>query len=362
MEIYLANKKIILDQNQQKIFVKLQELAEKFSSIKKIQSIQSKSQNPPSLYIHGAPGSGKSMLTNNFFVNLKIKNKIHFHFNDFMQQIHRELHKLRKAAKKNNQDQNQDLINHITKNIIADNCLLYLDEFQVEDVADALILRRIFSYIFKNNIAVVLTSNSHPRDLYPNGLQRDLFLKFIDEVLNKNCQIINLDSGIDYRRQYLQLLKKHYFTPNNAANRREIEIIFEKLIGDHKTEAYEIKIWERKLLLKKTYKTIVYFDFDELCAANHSAADYQAICQKFALIFLIDVPKLEIENRNEAKRLILFVDEIYENKCALLILADGAPEEIYQQGIGAESFKRTASRLNEIMSDEYFCKSKFILQ
>lgn len=358
----MNSEEITLDNSQAKTLEQLNQLKNflypKSSRFNFLKIFKKNQNNPSSIYIYGQVGRGKSMLMAKFFNSLKIENKLYLHFNSFMQKIHRELHELRK-----NLHQNQNnIIEVATNNIIGDTKILCLDEFQVEDVTDALILRKIFSYIFSNHILVVFTSNSHPRNLYRNGLQRDSFIKFIDDVLLKNCQVINLDNGVDYRRRYLQLVKKHYFFPIDDKNKKEINEILSKITEYSELQSVEIKVLGRKLLIKNSYKNVAVFDFKELFNENLGVVDYQAICKKFDVIFLLNIPKLTKEDVNEARRLILFIDEVYENKVALLMLSEVAIDDIYSDGIGVEAFKRTASRLNEIISDSYWQKSKYILQ
>jgi cell division protein ZapE len=347
MQIITNNKKITLDDAQLLVHHQLKNLSEKLSTTKKSKNIFSKffsfekNNNLRGFYIYGQVGRGKSMLMKNFFHHLPIKNKIYFHFNDFMQKIHRQLHKLRA-------EKNADLIPSAIKNIIGHSALICLDEFQVEDVADAAILRKIFEYIFEKNIVVIFTSNSHPENLYQNGLQRDLFLEFVHKLLFKYCELINLDSKIDYRSQYLKSVKKHYFYPLNFENEKNIAEIFAKITDGNSPIPTEIEILGRKISIKKSYKNIAFFDFKELCIEALGAADYQAICQKFNIIFLVNIPKLSKEFRNEARRLILFIDEVYENKVLLIMSAEVPAEEIYSEGIGSAAFKRAASRINEI--------------
>ncbi len=350
MQIIYNNKKITLDAAQIKVFEKLNQLSEKLSQQKsenifvRLFKLKEHSKTPKGFYIYGKVGRGKSMLSANFFHHLNIKNKIHFHFNDFMQKLHRKLYKLRKEKR------DGDLIAKAVESLIGHSKLIFLDEFQVEDVADAMILQRMFEYIFKKKIVVIFTSNSHPEALYQNGLQRDLFLKFVREVLYKNCDLINLDSEIDYRSQYLQSVKKHYFFPINEENLQNINEILTKITDNQPLITAEIELLGRKITINKTYKNIAFFDFKELCIDNLGTADYQAICQKFNIIFLINIPKLAKEDRNEARRLILFIDEVYENKVKLIMLSKVKPEEIYAEGVGATAFKRAASRINEITS------------
>lgn len=313
--------------------------------------------NIKNIYIHGKVGRGKSMLMKRFFDDLPLKKKIYFHFNAFMQAVHKELYNLRK----NQSSQKRDLVSLAVKKIIDGNKVLCFDEMQVEDIADAMILRGVFNYFFDNKVVVVVTSNSHPLDLYKDGLQREVFMQFIKETFLKNFQVLNLENNLDYRSQFLQdhnRYPRHYFFPNNAENKKEILDIFIKATNHNSPAIREINLLGRKLIIKNSYKNIALFDFAELCVAELGVADYQVIVREFDLIFLLNIPRLNQEDRNEAKRLILFIDEVYENKTALIISAAARPEDIYLQGVGAESFKRTASRLNEISSKEYWAKSK----
>lgn len=351
MQIKVVDKKILLDEAQKIVAHHLVHLQKQLIKLFKknqarlaVKSFFSKHSSIKSLYIYGKVGRGKSMLMRHFFENLPTHKKTYFHFNNFMQEIHKELHKLRKTKAK----KNHDLISLATKKIIGTAKVLCFDEMQVEDVADAMILQGVFNYFIKNKIAVITTSNCPPLELYENGLQRDLFLKsFVKENLLKNFLVLNLDGKIDYRGQFVNS-KQHYFYPADAKNKKEILDIFTKTIDQNQPHSREIELLNRKILVKNSYKNIALFDFQELCGADLGVADYQAICQEFSLIFLLNVPILKPEDRNEAKRLIWFVDEVYEKRISLVVLAAGKPEEIYVKGIGAKAFKRTASRLSEI--------------
>jgi cell division protein ZapE len=353
MEIILSKKKIQLDQSQHEVFLYLTDLCKKINkSLKKnpiriiIKSWFLDSKSIQNLYIYGKVGRGKSMLMKNFFDNISTPKKSYFHFNSFMQALHRELHKLRKLSLK----KNQSLVFLATKNIVKQNKIICLDEMQVEDVADAMILQEVFSYFIQFNIAIITTSNLQPTCLYENGLQRGLFLKFINKILLPNFIVMNLDSKTDYRGEFLES-KQHYFYPNNSTNKNTILDILLKKSGGSNLKSKEIEILGRKLLIKNSYDNIAIFDFAELCINSLGVADFLAICQNFVTIFLLNIPILKPEDRNEAKRLIWFIDEVYENKVELFILANSKPEEIYVQGIGANAFKRTTSRLNKISSN-----------
>ncbi|MES2678183.1 MAG: cell division protein ZapE [Pseudomonadota bacterium] len=359
MNIKIADKKngekISLDSAQLIVFNQLANLQKQLIKLFKknstrlaIKNLFFQQQTIKSLYIYGKVGRGKSMLMRNFFENLPTNKKIYFHFNSFMQEVHKELHRLRVVSRKSLVVSGADLISLATKKVIGEAKVLCFDEMQIEDVADAMILQGVFNYFLQAQIIVITTSNCHPLELYENGLQREAFLKsFVHEVLLKNFVILNLDGKVDYRSQFISS-KQHYFYPNNSENKKTVLDMFIKTIDQSQPAPREIEVLGRKIVVKNSYKNIALFDFKDLCGADLGVADYQAIIKEFALIFLLGVPILKAEDRNEAKRLIWFIDEVYERKIGLVVLAESKPEEIYVKGIGAKAFKRTASRLNEI--------------
>ncbi len=351
----MLNAKLALDSQQFLIEKKLQQLAsnlDRRSSSGFLEKFFSEKKQLKSFYIHGDVGRGKSMLMKSFFNSLQETSKIYFHFNAFMRKIHEALRDIRKDKKKF-----KDELLEAVKIVVSRARLVCFDEFQVVDIADAMLLSRIFSFLFENGVVVVFTSNSHPLDLYKNGLQRAIFLEFVEKILLKNCEILHLNSPTDYRSQYRKNLAQRYFV-SNKKNREEMQKIIEIFTEGKKLQARKLKVWGREIKIKKTFEKIAIFNFDELCRVDFSAADYQTICQNFDLIFLLKIPKLEKEDVNEARRFMLFIDEIYENKTALIILAKTKSEKIYENGIGSEAFTRTVSRLNEIQSDSYWNASK----
>ena len=302
------------------------------------------------IYIHGKVGRGKSMLMQNFYNNLSINNKLYLHFSDFMQKIHEEMHVIRSYTSFSK----DKLVEIAIKNIVKKNIVICLDEFQVDDVTDAMILKKIISYLFKGNIFMVFTSNSKPEDLYQNILQRQSFLDFINGIFKPNCIIFNLDSDTDYRRGFLRKVKQHYFFPINQENNTKILSILHRLTNKNKLNKEEIEITRnRKIFINKSYKNIALFNFKELFLNAMGSKDYKYICNKYNIIFLLNIPKLSPDDRNEAKRLILFIDQAYEAKISLLILSEVDIDEIYKKGVDSFKFKRTASRLKEMMSDDY---------
>ncbi len=220
-----------------------------------------------SLYIYGSVGCGKTSLMQYFYDHVKKTPKTYFHFNSFMRLVHETLRDIRREEKK----YKDELIEAI-KRIIDDKKLLCFDEFQVLDIADAMLLSRIFSYLFAQGVIVIFTSNSHPRDLYKNGLQRELFLEFVDNILLKNCEIVKLDSGVDYRSIYRKNLHKRYFV-SNQKNRDEIKEIIANLTKSQPLQPLILKIWGRDVVVEKTYEKIAVINYEEICKTNMGASD-----------------------------------------------------------------------------------------
>ncbi|MBM3580203.1 MAG: cell division protein ZapE [Alphaproteobacteria bacterium] len=335
-----------LDTQQLLVKQELEQLRQSFNHgfIKKILR---KTKPVKSLYIHGSTGRGKTMLMRNFFESLPNTAKTYFHFNSFMRAIHEALRDIRMGKEKY-----KDELIEAVKRVVGQAKLLCLDEFQVNDIADAMLLSRIFSFLFSQEVVVIFTSNSPPLELYQNGLQREIFLEFVREILLENCQVLYLDSPTDYRAKFKAGLTKRYFI-SSKKNREEIKRIIENLTEEKRLRSKMLKVWGRELKIKKTYKKIAVVGFDELCVQPLCASDYQAICKNFDLIFLLKLPQLKDEDVNEMRRFMLFIDEVYENKVALIILAKTPIKKI----CSAKIFKRTASRLREIRSDEYWTKT-----
>ncbi len=333
---------MILDSKQKSVQKRLKELAKEIANQEPLGFWQkifgAKNKQIKSLYIYGGVGRGKSMLMKKFYNSLKDYPKIQIHFNSFMQSIHEALRDIRNEDKKY-KDQLIEATRRVVigKELATNNQqpttklsqLICFDEFQVVDIADAMLLSRIFSYLFSQNIIAVFTSNSHPMDLYKNGLQREIFLEFVNKVLIVNAEILHLDSETDYRSLYKKNLTKRYFLESENGE-AEIKKIIKNLTEGKETKEKEVEVWGRKITINKTFgdvapERIAITNFNEICKENYAAADYRAICKNFDLIFLKKLPKLTKEDVNEARRFILFIDEIYENKVALIVNSQAKP-------------------------------------
>jgi len=296
------------------------------------------------LYIFGSVGTGKSMLMDLFFAAAPVAKKRRVHFNAFMLEVHQSLHRWRREA-------SGDPIPPLARSIAEATRLLCFDEFQVEDIADAMLLGRLFEALFEDGLVVVATSNYAPDDLYKDGLQRENFLPFI-ALLKERLDILELDGGKDYRRRLIQELDV-YRTPLGPAATAALDEAFARLTDSAVPAPVTLSFQGRQLTVARAAKGVAYFRFAELCAAALGPADFLAIAGRFHTVILDGVPRLSGEQRNEARRFIMLIDELYEHRCKLIIAADDVPDRLYPAGDGAFDFRRAASRLMEMQSPEY---------
>ena len=246
--------------------------------------------------------------------------------------------------------------NHLFHTIAADiaeaTWLLCFDEFEVKDIADAMILGRLFARLFELGVVVVSTSNRAPDELYKGGLNRQLFLPFI-EALKQRLDILCLEGLLDYRLARMHGMPT-YFTPLDEAASAELDDAFERLTDQKKGEVAELTVKARKLVVPQQAKGVARFSFDELCATALGAHDYLALGQHFHTVILSGIPALGPEKRNEARRFVILIDVLYDNGVKLVASAETEVEQIYPAGDGGFEFQRTVSRLVEMQSAEYF--------
>jgi cell division protein ZapE len=296
------------------------------------------------LYIFGGVGIGKSMLMDLFFAAAPVAKKRRVHFNAFMLEVHQSLHRWRQEA-------SGDPIPSLARSIAEETRLLCFDEFQVEDIADAMLLRRLFESLFEAGLVVVATSNDAPDDLYKGGLQRENFVPFI-ALIKERLDILELDSGKDYRRRRIRGLDV-YRTPLGPAATAALDEAFARLTDSAPPAPVTLAFQGRRLTVAKAAKGVAYFGFAELCAEARGPADFLAIAGHFHTVILDGVPRLSSAQRNEARRFILLIDELYEHRCKLLIAAEDVADRLYPAGAGAVDFRRAASRLMEMQSPDY---------
>jgi len=297
------------------------------------------------MYVWGDVGRGKSLLMDIFLESAPITAKQRIHFHSLMLDIHKNIHTLR-------QKKVTDPLKAVAMDIAKKTRLLCIDEFQVTDVADAMILKKLFAILLKENVLVVITSNRPPKELYMGGLQREKFLDFV-KLVNERMDVLELDSPHDYRTKKIKALKSVYLTPLNKKNGDELQHIFINLTNSAPVSKMILEVQGRKVQATETVGHIARFSFTELCGKPLGAADYLAIAKQFDTVFICNIPLLSPENRNEARRFVTLIDTLYDNKVKLICTAAATPEKLYQDGDGSFEFQRTVSRLLEMQSAQY---------
>jgi cell division protein ZapE len=303
---------------------------------------------PQGLYLFGAAGRGKSMLMDLFFAHASIAKKRRVHFHAFMLEVHERIHRWRRKAE-------GDPVAPLARAMAEEAWLLCLDELQVTDIADAMILGRLFQALLAAGVVVVTTSNFAPEELYRDGLQRELFLPFI-ALIKEKLDILHLDGGVDWRRERLHMLPT-YRTPLGPEASAALAAAFAALTEGAEPRPETLHLQGRDFLVRRAAKGVAWFDFAELCQAPLGPADFLAIATHFHSIILDGVPRLTPERRNEARRLINLIDELYEHRVHLICAAEALPDALYPEGQAAELFRRTASRLIEMQSADYLAQS-----
>ncbi|HBR69484.1 MAG TPA: cell division protein ZapE [Rhodospirillaceae bacterium] len=310
----------------------------------------SKKEAPKGVYMYGGVGRGKSMLMDLFYECLPAdaaKRRIHFH--QFMIEAHNYMHERRSGGGDN--EHVDELLPSLAERISERSRVLCFDEFHVTDVADAMILGRLFTALFDRGVVVVATSNWPPDRLYEGGLQRERFLQFI-ELLKRKMEVVPLEGPVDYRAQCMQR-EGTYFCPLGRGALEKAEAVFMHLTQGSEIYTDEIEVKGRIIPVRAVAKGVARFTFAQLCEQPHGAEDYLAIAARYRAVFLEGVPRLGYDRRNEAKRLMLLIDALYENGTKLLVTADAPPQEIYRGHDHEFEFQRTVSRLLEMQSEKY---------
>ncbi len=295
------------------------------------------------LYVWGGVGRGKSMLMDLFFEIAPETRKRRVHFHAFMQEVHSAMHEVRKTGV-------DDAIAPVAEEIARDVRLLCFDEMQITDITDAMIVGRLFQKLFAAGVVIVATSNRVPDDLYKNGLNRDLFVPFID-LIKTRLTVHELVSETDYRQDRLAG-EQVYFHPADSAARGAIEAIWQGLAGSE-IAPLNLKVKGRDVVLPQFSNGVARADFFALCGTALGAADYLAIAETVRVLILEDIPLLSRDNFNEAKRFVTLIDALYEAKVTLIATAADAPERLYLEGEGVFEFERTASRLREMQAADW---------
>jgi cell division protein ZapE len=301
---------------------------------------------PRGLYLYGSVGRGKSMLMDLFFAHAPLAEKKRVHFHAFMQEIHAQLQIWRQQH-----GHGADPLPELARQLAARYRLLCFDEFYVSDIADAMILARLFTALFAAGIVLVATSNTAPDALYADGLQRAQFLPFI-AVLQAHVSVLQVEGAVDHRLECLGG-QAVYFTPLGTASDQALAKIFAQLT-DHAPPVPEIlPLQGRALLLPRTAHGVLWSSFADLCEQPLGAPDYLAVARHFRAVVLNGVPQLQADARNATVRFITLIDALYEAKTKLIMAASVPPQRLAPTGAHAAAFNRTASRLHEMQSAAY---------
>lgn len=302
---------------------------------------------PRGVYLWGGVGVGKSFLMDCFFRVVPLERKLRIHFHEFMRATHREMADLKMV---------EDPLGEVAERIARRYRLICFDEFHISDIADAMILERLFGALVRARVAFVMTSNYHPDTLYPDGLQRDQLLPAI-ELIKAQLEVVSLDAGQDLRRLQeapADLDESLYRTPLGAAAERGLASVFRRWCDGPIQERETLTIESRPIPTIRTAGGVAWFSFETLCAGPRSQNDYLALADRFHSILLSDVPKMPVSMASEARRFTWLVDVLYDHGVRLALSAEVPPDSLYTQGTLAQEFKRTASRLIDMQSANYF--------
>ncbi|MFZ3002247.1 MAG: cell division protein ZapE [Undibacterium umbellatum] len=296
---------------------------------------------PRGVYMWGGVGRGKSFLMDSFFSVVPVVRKARLHFHEFMRAVHRQLDELKGVA---------DPLDEVARRIAKKYRLICFDEFHVSDVADAMLLYNLLNALFENGVSFVMTSNYQPDTLYPDGLHRDRMLPTI-ALLKEKLDILNVDSGNDYRKRALEQVQA-YLTPLNAATDKALRDSFAR-VAETSDEDPHVDVEGRNLKSLRRAGSVIWFDFATLCGGPRSQNDYLEIASRFHTVILSSIPRMSAAMSSEARRFTWLIDVFYDNKVKLIMSAEVPPEELYTNGTLSNEFHRTVSRIIEMQSKEY---------
>jgi cell division protein ZapE len=356
----VADGALVGDAAQEEAAARLQALSEALTRRKRkgLSLFAPKPAPPKGLYLWGGVGRGKSLLMDIFFNNTNVEPKRRAHFHEFMAESHERIaawraadERTKRRHKKASKISLDDPMPPVAADIAEGAMLLCFDEFQVTDIADAMLLGRLFEALFAEGVVVVATSNRRPDDLYKDGLNRQLFLPFI-EALKAKLDVVRLDAARDYRLDRLGAAPV-YHSPLGAAADAAIDSAWSLMIAGARAHPETLTVKGRTLVAPRTARGLARFTFKELCEAPLGPSDYLALARRYDAFFIDCIPKMGPERRNEARRFQTLIDALYESRAKLVCSAAAAPDRLYVEGDGADAFERTASRLIEMQGEDY---------
>ncbi|MDW6001760.1 cell division protein ZapE [Vibrio mangrovi] len=335
-----------LDNLYHRLLAYLERPVEKESIMSRFFGKKSRSIQPPQgLYFWGGVGRGKTYLMDTFYEALPTQKKMRVHFHRFMYRVHEELKLLHDV---------NDPLELVADKFRSETEIICFDEFFVSDITDAMILGTLFQALFARGIILVATSNIPPDNLYRNGLQRARFLPAI-ELIKSHCQVMNVDSGIDYRLRTLEQAEIYHF-PNDEQSRNNLEDYYRQLISHELDVVSVIEVNHREIPVLKAGHGVLFATFEQLCQTMRSQNDYIEISRLYHTVLLADVKQMNVLLDDAARRFIALVDEFYERHVKLIISAEVALDELYQSGQLTFEFQRCRSRLIEMQSHDYLLK------
>ncbi|HEY2337039.1 MAG TPA: cell division protein ZapE [Reyranella sp.] len=338
----LTKRGFVADPSQRRAVERLQQLYEEWTAYKARRSnalkrLVVKPPIPKGVYLWGPVGRGKSFLMDAFYLCVPLVRKRRVHFHHFMREIHRELNEVRGT---------EDPIAEVAARTARRYRLICFDEFHVSDIADAMILGRFLEQAMERGVEFVMTSNYHPDNLYPSGLQRERFLPTI-ELIKARLDVVGVDNGTDYRRLKLEKLQVYYINDEKA-----LERVFAEL-KDVEEEKQPLDVEGRQIPYRKRAGGLVWFDFQVLCGGPRSYTDYVDLARRFHTVMLSGVPRMSAKNADAARRFTWLVDVFYDDRVNLVVSSEAEPEALFPEGENSAEFQRTVSRLHEMQSVAY---------